>query len=293
MRIHTMAILGFVLSLMLIVAACNGDDDDAEDTDVTDDTTEDVTPADDDEATPEDGAMTPVAEATPDADETPGATPDGTPEDGAVVTDETPAATPDGTPGVGVTEPLMVQVTLTDTGIELQYSGGPDPDATPEATPDDDATPETTPEGDATPEMTPDAGITGPVTVPSGAYSLTIVNESDTERSLAYERVDGDGTMTGDATPEATPEDEATPDATPGAGMDMQELDEPLQPGDSTTWEIELEPGEYVFYDPINDHRDEGFEIEVTVEDLTDGGVTDDATPGATPEDDATPEATP
>lgn len=268
MRIHTMAILGFVLSLMLIVAACNGDDDDAEDTDVTDDTTEDVTPADDDEATPEDGAMTPVAEATPDADETPGATPDGTPEDGAVVTDETPAATPDGTPGVGVTEPLMVQVTLTDTGIELQYSDAADPDATQEATPEDDAT--------------PDAGMTGPVTVPSGTYSLTVVNESDTERSVAYERV-GDGDETGDATPEMTPEDEATP----GAGMDMQELDEPLEPGDSTTWEIELEPGEYVFYDPIDDHRDEGFELEVTVEDLTDGGVTDDATPEVTPE--ATP----
>jgi plastocyanin len=45
------------------------------------------------------------------------------------------------------------------------------------------------------------------------------------------------------------------------------ELEEDLQPGDSDTLEVDLsEPGTYVWYCPVANHRDLGMEGEITVE---------------------------
>jgi hypothetical protein len=294
-RIHKMAILSLVLSFILVVAACNGDDDAADEPLTTVDATEEVTPeADDDAMTPEDDdAVTPEVED--DEEATPEVTPEATPEDDDAVTDdETPEATPD------TAEAITVQVTITDTGIDLEFTdNGITGEATPEAeaTPEDDdeATPEATPEDDED-TVTGDADPLDGFSLPSGNITFMITNDSDSERSLVIERADDDDTVTGDATPEATPEDDddATPEATPeddddaatGVGVGVEELDEPVQPGESTTWEVELEPGNYVMYDP--DARDEGFEVRFMVEDRDNGLMTDDDD-----EDDATPEATP
>jgi hypothetical protein len=168
---------------------------------------------------------------------------------------------------------------FTDNGVTGEAT--PEAEATPED--DDEATPEATPEDDED-TVTGDADPLDGFSLPSGNITFMITNDSDSERSLVIERADDDDTVTGDATPEATPEDDddATPEATPeddddtatGVGVGVEELDEPVQPGESTTWEVELEPGSYVMYDP--DGRDEGFEVRFMVEDRDNGLMTDD-----------------
>jgi uncharacterized cupredoxin-like copper-binding protein len=222
-RIHRMTVLGLVMVLMLVVAACNGDDDDVIDPAVTDDTEEVTPPVDDDDAvTPEvDDEETPemtpemTPEATPEDDEM---TPEATPED-----EVTPEATPEdeATPDtdVGVTDRLMVEVTLTEMEIELEY--------------DDNG---------IAAELDPTDGVM----LPSGNITFQITNDGDMPHSLAIVREDDDTIPTND--------------------IPEYELDETLEPGESTQWEVELEPGTYIFYCPVGDHRDQGMEIEVTVE---------------------------
>jgi uncharacterized cupredoxin-like copper-binding protein len=230
-------LIGCIAALAIVVAACETDDNDVEPdapgvADVT------PTPDDDDDV------------ATPDA-ATPDATPDVTPDDA------TPEATPDATPE--------------DTT----------PEATPEETPD--ATPDTTP--DATPDATPgpeDVEVEYTVilddfdieiengdllddlttfTIQAGVVQFNVENEGDMSHSLAIERrVDDDDDDNATPTPEATP------------GMMDEDLvwDETLDAGESGTWIVRLEPGEYVLYCPIGNHRDEGMEIEITVEENDD-----------------------
>jgi uncharacterized cupredoxin-like copper-binding protein len=50
-----------------------------------------------------------------------------------------------------------------------------------------------------------------------------------------------------------------------GQGIE-EELETELQPGDSGTLEVDLEPGAYTIYCPVNGHRGLGMELSVTVE---------------------------
>jgi uncharacterized cupredoxin-like copper-binding protein len=65
---------------------------------------------------------------------------------------------------------------------------------------------------------------------------------------------------------------EITNDGTEEHGFDIEgegvaeELDPTLQPGESGTLEVDLQPGTYTIYCPVGDHRSEGMEIELTVE---------------------------
>jgi uncharacterized cupredoxin-like copper-binding protein len=50
-----------------------------------------------------------------------------------------------------------------------------------------------------------------------------------------------------------------------GQGIE-EELEGELQPGDSGTLEVNLEPGTYTIYCPVNGHRGLGMELSVTVQ---------------------------
>jgi uncharacterized cupredoxin-like copper-binding protein len=50
-----------------------------------------------------------------------------------------------------------------------------------------------------------------------------------------------------------------------GQGIE-EELEGELQPGDSGTLEVDLEPGTYTIYCPVNGHRGLGMELSVTVQ---------------------------
>jgi uncharacterized cupredoxin-like copper-binding protein len=188
---------------------------------------------------------------------------DAAPEDEPVV-EETPVgeveATPEDEEAVAET-PEDEEATPEDD--EAEATPEEDEEATPEddeaeATPEEDE--EATPEDDeATPDTDADevAGETvevtltemaieldvedsDPVTLPAGTITFQISNDGEAEHSLNIEPADGE--------------------------MEEQELGENLQPGDSTEWEVELVPGDYTFYCPVGDHREQGMEINVTVE---------------------------
>lgn len=72
--------------------------------------------------------------------------------------------------------------------------------------------------------------------VPAGSYELRLVNDGGASHDLVVER-DGDDV----------------------AGTD------PIGPGEEVTLTVDLEPGEYVFYCSIANHRSMGMEITVTV----------------------------
>lgn len=72
--------------------------------------------------------------------------------------------------------------------------------------------------------------------VPAGSYELRLVNDGGASHDLVVER-DGDDV----------------------AGID------PIGPGEEATLTVDLEPGEYVFYCSIANHRSMGMEITVTV----------------------------
>jgi uncharacterized cupredoxin-like copper-binding protein len=50
-----------------------------------------------------------------------------------------------------------------------------------------------------------------------------------------------------------------------GAGVEAM-LEPTLQPGESGTLEVDLQPGTYTAYCPVDDHRSQGMEIELTVQ---------------------------
>jgi plastocyanin len=70
----------------------------------------------------------------------------------------------------------------------------------------------------------------------AGSYTIEVVNEGSATHDFMVER-DGDDV----------------------AGTDT------IAPGSSTTLEVDLEPGEYVFYCSVADHRAMGMEVTVTV----------------------------
>jgi plastocyanin len=70
----------------------------------------------------------------------------------------------------------------------------------------------------------------------AGTYEITVCNEGGSTHDLAVEK-DGDTLQTSDR----------------------------IGPGESTTLTIDLEPGDYVFYCSIANHRAMGMEVDVTV----------------------------
>lgn len=75
-----------------------------------------------------------------------------------------------------------------------------------------------------------------PSTLPEGRTLFTVSNEGDEEHSFEVE----------------------------GQGIE-KELDKHLQPGEVTTIDIDLVPGEYRVYCPVGDHADQGMEMTLTV----------------------------
>jgi plastocyanin len=72
--------------------------------------------------------------------------------------------------------------------------------------------------------------------LPAGDYEISLTNDGDATHDLVVER-DGADVAASDST----------------------------RPGDSTTLSVTLEPGTYVFYCSIGNHRQMGMEVEVTV----------------------------
>lgn len=93
-------------------------------------------------------------------------------------------------------------------------------------------------DGDTSPTATlVDFGIELPETeLAAGAYEFEVVNDGGASHDLVVERDGEDVAAT-----------------------------EILSPGDTATLAVELEPGEYVFYCSVANHRSMGMEITVTV----------------------------
>jgi uncharacterized cupredoxin-like copper-binding protein len=93
-----------------------------------------------------------------------------------------------------------------------------------------------------------------PATVPAGSIVFDIVNAGTMEHGFEIE----------------------------GAGVE-EVLEPTLQPGETGTLEVNLEPGTYTVYCPVDDHRASGMEIELTVTGSSDTGTPELGTPEGTP----------
>jgi uncharacterized cupredoxin-like copper-binding protein len=81
-----------------------------------------------------------------------------------------------------------------------------------------------------------DGEIQMPDTVSAGMYLFDVTNEGELVHNLEIE----------------------------GQGIETM-LDEDLQPGESGTLSVELEPGEYDLYCPVGDHAEQGMQMTLTV----------------------------
>jgi predicted lipoprotein with Yx(FWY)xxD motif len=110
--------------------------------------------------------------------------------------------------------------------------------ATPQATPE--ASPVASPVGEAnTVDVTlSDFAIDMPVELPAGPTVFNVSNTGDVEHNFEVE----------------------------GQGIET-ELEQNLQPGESATLEVDLQPGTYEVYCPVGNHADMGMELELTVRD--------------------------
>ena len=75
-----------------------------------------------------------------------------------------------------------------------------------------------------------------PETLPAGPTEFEVTNAGEDEHSFVIE----------------------------GQGIE-EGLDSNLQPDEAQTLQVDLEPGTYVVYCPVDDHREEGMELELTV----------------------------
>ena len=76
-----------------------------------------------------------------------------------------------------------------------------------------------------------------PSTIPAGPVAFVVTNNGTVEHNFEVE----------------------------GEGIE-EEFDENLQPGETQTLEVELEPGTYEVYCPVGNHEGQGMTTEVTVE---------------------------
>lgn len=96
-----------------------------------------------------------------------------------------------------------------------------------------------------------------PSTLPEGTTLLTVNNEGDMDHSFEIE----------------------------GQGMEKA-LDQPLQPGEVTTIEVDLVPGEYRVYCPVGSHASQGMEMTLTVTPDEGSGASTDTSGSEPPADD-------
>ncbi len=81
-----------------------------------------------------------------------------------------------------------------------------------------------------------------PMNVPEGNTTFQITNDGTTEHSFEVE----------------------------GQGIE-ESLTQNLMPGDSTTLQVDLDPGSYTVYCPVDNHREQGMEVQLTVEESQEG----------------------
>lgn len=81
-----------------------------------------------------------------------------------------------------------------------------------------------------------DGEIEMPDTLPAGPTTFEVVNNGQMLHNLEIE----------------------------GQGIEVM-LDRDLNPGETGTMEVDLQPGEYVAYCPVGDHRERGMEMALTV----------------------------
>lgn len=108
-----------------------------------------------------------------------------------------------------------------------------------------------------------ETGATGEATQPTGAPVATIsVREMEFELDPANPRIDETGTVLFEISNEGEVEHNLEVETPQGEF----ELEENIAPGESATLEVELsEPGEYVWYCPVGNHRELGMEGRITV----------------------------
>lgn len=87
-----------------------------------------------------------------------------------------------------------------------------------------------------------DFEIDMPMAIPAGPTTFQITNDGMSEHSFEVE----------------------------GQGME-EALAQNLMPGDSTTLQVDLDPGTYTVYCPVDDHREQGMEVNLTVEEAQEG----------------------
>jgi hypothetical protein len=96
--------------------------------------------------------------------------------------------------------------------------------------------------------------ISMPTSLSAGVHSFDVANNGESEHNLVFD----------------------------GQGLEI-ELADDLNPGENQNIQVYLRPGTYAVYCPVGDHREEGMEIELTVEepeeepDPTDGVTGSDA----------------
>ncbi len=81
-----------------------------------------------------------------------------------------------------------------------------------------------------------DNSIDMPAQIPSGTVTFKVTNKGNFEHSFAIE---GNGTK--------------------------RKLDESLKPGETRTFQLDLQPGSYTIYDPVGTNKDQGVSANVTV----------------------------
>ena len=121
---------------------------------------------------------------------------------------------------------------------------------------DDDEQAATTPTVETAPER---PAPTPTATTPSGGREAIAVVATDFEFSPAT--IDA---RPGRSTFRLRNEGQA-PHALEIEGQGIEEESDVIQPGEDTELSVELEPGRYVIYCPVGDHRERGMEGELTV----------------------------
>jgi plastocyanin len=125
-------------------------------------------------------------------------------------------------------------------------------------------------DGDATATTSAAAPSTSAEAPPTETAAPTPAGAAESQTPTATEgemfiEVSSDGLSAGSYTIEVMNEGSATHDfVVERVGADVAGADT-IAPGTSTTLTVDLEPGEYVFYCSVANHRDMGMEVTVTV----------------------------
>jgi plastocyanin len=165
---------------------------------------------------------------------------------------------------VGVLIAVLVIALLGLTACELEAEEAPGtpvaPAETPGVTPDDE------------PGLVPDQTPEEPGVAPDQTPGMTPETTPDDDEVNEVEVTLRDGEIDMDEELEAGPTVfEITNDGSlehsfriEGQGV-MEELEQPLQPGETQMLEVNLQPGEYEVICPVNDHAAQGMRLQVTV----------------------------